>query len=205
MGERDQDHSFIARPFAGSNGSTPGCIRASSRSSGPSLKFIASPNVPANTLPPAFSTGIPNICDRSAPRATNISASSSNRATVFGPAFGIFCAREGIALLGRDFAGVFLDGIRRMLPWQPRLPHRSDANAWCSARCTSVAASVTSEPNAATPRRCPTIGPAPVAQSGQSGCLLSSGSQVRVLPGALPQVRGHRMAWHGCHRSLHTV
>ena len=35
-----------------------------------------------------------------------------------------------------------------------------------------------------------TLPAAPVAQSGQSGCLLSSGSQVRVLPGALLRREG---------------
>src|SRR4029450_4605298 len=54
-------HSFIGRPFMRSKDSTPVSARARSRSSGPSLNVIASPNVPANTLSPAFRTGIPNI------------------------------------------------------------------------------------------------------------------------------------------------
>ena len=45
----------------GSKGSTPVSARTGPRSSGPSLNVIASPNVPANTLAPAFRTGIPNI------------------------------------------------------------------------------------------------------------------------------------------------
>jgi hypothetical protein len=85
----------MGRPFIGSNDSTPLCVRAFSRSWGPSLNVIASPKVPANTLSPAFSTGMPNIFDRFAPRATKPSASASNRSTVFGPAVGIFGALGG--------------------------------------------------------------------------------------------------------------
>src|SRR5262249_40681712 len=44
---------------------------------------------------------------------------------------------------------------------------------------------------------------APVAQSGQSGCLLSSGSEVRVLPGAQPQVKGHIRP--NCLTALHSI
>jgi hypothetical protein len=53
-----------------------------------------------------LSTDIPNICDRSAPLATNVSASSSNRWTVSGPAFGIFGVFAG-AFVADVFARVF--------------------------------------------------------------------------------------------------
>lgn len=68
---------------------------------------MASPKVPANTLSPALSTGIPNIFDRFAPRATKSSASASKRSTVLGPAFGIL----GV-LGGAFFAAGFLAGDR---------------------------------------------------------------------------------------------
>ncbi|MCI0632838.1 MAG: hypothetical protein L0206_02825 [Actinobacteria bacterium] len=64
---------------------------------------MASPNVPANTLSPFFSTGIPNICDRSAPRSANVSTSASNRFIVSAPGLGIF-------------GGVLDAGMGRMLP-----------------------------------------------------------------------------------------
>lgn len=126
-------HSFIARPFIGSKGSTPLIARALARSSGPSLNVIASPNVPANTLSPTLSTGIPNICERVAPRATRSSASLSKRSAVLGPTLGSvgFAAlgtpRRGLALCrhGSDATrGVPLDArvARRCEGCRPRVP-----------------------------------------------------------------------------------
>jgi hypothetical protein len=72
---------------------------------------MASPNVPANTLSPAFSTGIPNIFDRFAPRATNASESASNVSTVFGPAVGIFGDPDAFVVVAGRFVDGFLAGL----------------------------------------------------------------------------------------------